>query len=390
MAKKENKKEAKKKRERVGIYLGIENGKKKYKYFYGSTKKEANAKAKNYKTDMDKGMNLLAEDTSFGFMLDTWLEAKKAEVSFGRYQCYDYSSKKFDCLRNNDIKLIRTADLQKIINEWSVMNTNTGRPSSRTSLKEMKLAASQIFQMAIDNRIIDYNPAKAIKIPKKEEESSRRALTDEEQQWIVNTPHRAQRMAMVMLYAGLRRGEIIPLTWADFLRDKKALNVNKSASLEEGKLVVKPHTKNGRDRVVYIPDNLFDYLCEEFKKAESIYMFPSAKGDMMTTNSFRRLWDSYMTELNLKYAKVPINARKPTSKYDPIKFPMLIPGFTPHWLRHTYATMLYHSGIDVLAARDQLGHKDIETTLQIYTHLDELHKTRALGKLNTYLKSINE
>lgn len=383
------KKDTRKRREQVSVFVGMENGKRKYQYFYGSTKREANAQAREYRKDMDKGMNLLVEDTSFGCMLDTWLEAKKAEVSFGRCQCYDYSSRKFGSLRNKDIKIIRTADLQKIINEWSSLNTNTGRPSSRASLKEMKLTVSQIFQMAIDNRIIDYNPAKAIKIPKKEEEASRRALTAEEQQWIVNTPHRAQRMAMVMLYAGLRRGEIIPLTWADFLRDKRALNVNKSVSVDEGKLVVKPHTKNGRDRIVYIPDVLFNYLCEEFKKADSIYMFPSAKGDMMTTNSFRRLWDSYMTELNLKYAKVPINTRKPTSKYDPIKFPMLIPCFTPHWLRHTYATMLYHSGIDVLAARDQLGHKDIETTLQIYTHLDELHKTRALDKLNIYLNTSN-
>ena len=48
---------------------------------------------------------------------------------------------------------------------------------------------------------------------------------------------------------------------------------------------------------------------------------------------------------------------------------------------------LYLAGVDVLTARDQLGHKDIKTTLEIYTHLDKLFKRRNMSKLNEYLDS---
>lgn len=65
---------------------------------------------------------------------------------------------------------------------------------------------------------------------------------------------------------------------------------------------------------------------------------------------------------------------------------MKISSFTPHWLRHTFATLLYLAGVDILTARDQLGHADIKTTLAIYTHLDKKYKRSNMGKLDEYLK----
>ncbi|MDR2571583.1 MAG: tyrosine-type recombinase/integrase [Oscillospiraceae bacterium] len=68
--------------------------------------------------------------------------------------------------------------------------------------------------------------------------------------------------------------------------------------------------------------------------------------------------------------------------------PFVIPRITPHWLRHTYATMLYFAGVDVLTAKEQLGHTDAQTTLGIYTHLDKTHKRKAMSKLDEYLSSV--
>ena len=66
---------------------------------------------------------------------------------------------------------------------------------------------------------------------------------------------------------------------------------------------------------------------------------------------------------------------------------MLIPEFTAHSLRHTYITMLYKAGVDVLTAKEQAGHADISTTLAIYTHLDSEFKKKTLTKLDDYLAS---
>lgn len=76
-----------------------------------------------------------------------------------------------------------------------------------------------------------------------------------------------------------------------------------------------------------------------------------------------------MTTLNKKYADlgkaqaIIANAEQVKKKPGPKKLPMLIPVFTPHQLRHTYITMLYLAGVDVLTAKEQAGHADISTTL---------------------------
>jgi len=99
------------------------------------------------------------------------------------------------------------------------------------------------------------------------------------------------------------------------------------------------------------------------------------------------MWESYLADLNIKYGDFSPFEKRPTSKFDPKGVPFVIPRITPHWLRHTFATMLYFAGVDVLTAKEQLGHADIQTTLRIYTHLDQQRKEKSMNKLNDYLKS---
>ena len=56
-------------------------------------------------------------------------------------------------------------------------------------------------------------------------------------------------------------------------------------------------------------------------------------------------------------------------------------------LRHTFCTMLYFAGVDVLTAQQQMGHSDAKTTLGIYTHLDSIHKRKQMSKLDDYLEN---
>jgi len=102
------------------------------------------------------------------------------------------------------------------------------------------------------------------------------------------------------------------------------------------------------------------------------------------------MWDSYLSDLNFKYGDFSPFERSPKSKFDPDGVPFVIPKITPHWLRHTFCTMLYFAGVDILTAKSQMGHKDIQTTLEIYTHLDACHKQKEIGKLNSYLDSASQ
>ena len=105
--------------------------------------------------------------------------------------------------------------------------------------------------------------------------------------------------------------------------------------------------------------------------------------------------ESYMNVLNAKYGDfdTDLTAKKKNgetkSRFAPGGLPVKIETFTPHQLRHTYASLLYKAGIDVLTAKSQLGHADIKTTLNIYTHLDAKFKLNSMAKLNDYLSTNN-
>lgn len=375
----------------VKIYLGIdETGKPSYKYCYGHTQKEADEKALQLKLSMCKGIDITAEKDTFGMWADRWLKVKTGEVSAGRAVVYQSHIKHLKTrLEHAQISKIRTADIQVIISDLAVKNPNTGKPMARDTLSGLKSTAIQIFQLTVDNRVMDYNPANAVKLPKANETQSRRALTEFEQAWINDTEHRAKRAAMVMMYAGLRRGEVIPLTWNDINLEVRTISVNKTVEKVNGAFALKDSAKTKASiRVVDIPQRLADYLRNESR--ESIYVCVSANKKIHTPSSWERMWDSYLADINIKYGDFSPFGKRPKSKFDPVGVPFVIPKITPHWLRHTFATMLYLAGVDILTAKEQLGHADIKTTLEIYTHLDAVYKRKAMNKLDDFLANAAE
>ena len=368
------------------VYIG--SG--KYKYVYAATQKELGEKIQELKIKLGKGIDISAERDTFGYWAEKWLKVKKMEVSHGRYKSYERKVKNYySTISKMEIAKIRSADIQEIIVESAECNPITGLPTAKQTLKEIKQTAAQILKFAIENRVLDYNCALCVKIPTEAKQETKKALTDEQRLWIDQTPHRAQTAAMIMLYAGLRRGEVIPLLWADINLENGTISVNKSVEFINGKPNIKPGGKtDAATRIVYIPQKLISYL-RPLKKPPLELVCPSAKGKLMSDSAWKRLWESYIKELNFRYAdfgnSVICAGEKPKSKYSPHKLPILIPKFTAHSLRHTYITMLYKAGVDVLTAKEQAGHSDIQTTLEIYTHLDAEYKQKTISKLDEYL-----
>ena len=380
-------------RVKSAVYIG--DG--KYKYVYAVNNKELAQKVQELKIQLGKGIDITAELDTFGVWTERWLKLKKAEVSNGRYNTYTYRVKNLAPLRNVQIGKIRTADVQEVIFDLAAEGY------AAKTLKDVKNAASQIFKMAISNRVIDFNPAESVKIPVSaaSDHEPRRALTEEEQRWILApSENRGHHAAMIMMFAGLRRGELIPLLWSDIDLENGTISVNKSVEMINGKSVVKRGAKTeAGERVVYIPKVLIDYL-STVDRQNNMLVCPSAKGDMLTDSGWKRMWDSYLAELNFKFGNFdsiierdsktgePRKYQKPKSRFAPKKIPFVIPRITAHWLRHTFITMMYMAGVDLLTAKEQAGHADVQTTMEIYTHLDKIYKTKQISKLDEYLSKI--
>lgn len=368
------------------IYLGTENGKRIVKTVYGKTMQELEENEREIRVKLKKGFNLMEDKKTFGSWVKVWLEEKEMTVSNGRYVNYKSAIEKFYPLYSTRLEKLYSIDFQRIINRWATKNEVTGKPSSKASLEEMKRAASQVYKLAIDNRVTEFNPLTGVKIKAVQSQTSRRALTEEEQRWIRETPHRAQMAAMIMMYAGLRRGELIPLKWNDIDFQENTISVTKSVEKINGHFELKDGAKSENGvRVIPMPDILSSYLREKKKEAASIFVCPKAKGQMMTESAFRRMWESYLVELNFRYGDFSAYGGRKNSVHDPEGVPMVIERFTPHYLRHTYASILFMSGVDVMTAKELMGHADIETMLGIYTHLSKTYKKKEISKLNEYL-----
>jgi integrase len=376
MAKKSNKKRSDG-RIAVQVYLGLVDGKRKYKTVYGTTQKEADQKAEELKAKLRKGFDIEKENDSFSKWAEMWLTQKSIEIGTSQKESYKGSIDKLnEYIGNYALKSIRTFDIQSIINDYYIENPTTKKPSSKRLLELIKNTAVQIFQFAIENRVLDFNPAVSVKIPKNAVQSSRRALTYDERSWIINTPHRMQTAAMIMMFAGLRKGELIPLTWKDVDLNNGTISVNKAVEMIDRKPRVKSTKTQAGIRTIYIPDILKNYLANQ--KKDNILVCPSLNGNMFTKDSFRSSWESYLNEIDIKFGYHP----QKQSKHDPRFHGRTIPNITPHMLRHTFCSMMYESGVDVMSAKNQMGHADIQTTLNIYTHISSEHTAKEMQKMN--------
>ena len=363
------------------IYLGLdESNKKKYKYLYASSEKELRRLESELLSKLNKGIDIVTADDTYQQWLDRLKAVIETELTESEYETLvaraSYFSKKFG---NTPLNEIGQQAVQPVINEVFKCNPTTHKPSAKRTVERYLSAASAVFEYAIENRAVDFNPCRYVKIPKAAKTNERRALTQEERKWVEEMPHRAQLPAMLMMYSGLRKGEVTALLWSDIDFNNKTITVNKSFDFKQCK-IKSPKTASGV-RVVSVPDKLIDFLKEQPKT--SVLVVTGANGQRMTETAWKRLWESYINDLNLKYGKA-VNKR---NKFDPKGNIMTIEPFTPHCLRHTFCTIMYEAGIDVLTAKEQMGHSDVKTTLSIYTHLDKIYKKKNISKLDEYLEN---
>lgn len=368
------------------IYIGKgPDGKRKYHTIYAATAKEADRLAAEYRTSLGRGLDPHSRARTVKDLLDALMASKAAQgVGISWQRCLANHIGHLRQIWAIPADKVRTADVQAVLNELAQDGL------SHKTISQIAGTLSAAFRLAIPE-VVQYNPCDKAVVPAGKPAKRREWLDEERQGWVLNTPHRAQRAAMVMMLAGLRRGEATALTWADIDLDSRTITVNKSWDFAAGR-VKAPKTASG-ERVVHIPRLLADCLrAEREADPSTLYVVHTATGGRMTDIAWRRMWDSYMSDLNVKYGYHGAVSKYATRKKDESgkeqgALPMVIRTFTPHELRHTFCTLLYMAGVDVLTARDQMGHASVQVTQEIYTHLDAKHKARKMEALDGYLSA---
>ncbi len=305
------------------IYLGRdENGKRKYKSVYAKTPAELKEKETSVRLQLGQGLDVLSQRDSFATWADDWLRLKeKEQITCRQMDNYRRAVKLWkEELPGYEIGQVRADDVERVL----IALSDQGLAQRTVDL--YRSAMRQIMRRAV-GRVIPTNPVEQVELAavgRKAEQ--RRALTAEEQQWIWNTPHRAQPVAVIMMLSGLRRGELAALTWNDVDLKARTITVNKTIEYDSnGTPTLRHVTKSDAGmRTVDIPQRLADYMAA--MPRDGLLVIHSAKGEVMTATAWAKLWRSYMRELNIKYAtRTPADLeRMRSSKPPPKVFDMTI------------------------------------------------------------------
>lgn len=382
-------KERRKKRDdglyQVELRYVDDNGVSKKKSFYGKTQTEANKKRDNFKRDLESGIAVDKIDTTVTQWVTKWLETRaKKDSTKATTATYDMYKRESDRL----VAAVGKKRLRDVVKSDILSILYDRADKSKSAISKTKLVLRQIFRAAIGDRIIIIDPFESIKatdLPKGSE-GSHRALNPAERDLVTQTwkAHRFGPAAMIMLYAGLRRGEVVALEWKNIDLKKRSIHVENALAFQNNRPVDKD-TKNSEERDIPIWDPLFEVL--QSIKGKKGLVCTAADGKKFSETAVKKAWGSYTNFIaekqngcRYRWAGKYLKAKGGQAAWAPCNIRM-------HDLRHTFCTMLYDAGVDVKRAQYLMGHKSLEVTMKIYTHLSEERKAKSDDAMDKYLKT---
>lgn len=189
---------------------------------------------------------------------------------------------------------------------------------------------------------------------------------------------------MIVMLAGLRSGELFALKWESVNLEARELTVHEAVERKSNKSKDKDSTKTEAGmRVLPICDPLYEAFLRVPEATRTGYVAKSAKGKQLTVSAFNCGLDGFLLAMTRVLRDEPVEqkGRRPKPKTEQewaeeAKKPKM--DFLAHdLLRHEFASLLYDARADLKSAQYYLGHANIVTTMNLYTHLTKERENKA-------------
>lgn len=253
---------------------------------------------------------------------------------------------------------IDTIKVRKWQNELISYRDEDGKPFSQTYLKTVNNQLSALMNYAVSHYKLSSNPCRAAGSMGKSKADEMNIWTQAEyEQFSKEISKSSMKLAFdILFYTGMRSGELLALTPADILSNKR-IDINKNyAKIKGEELFLEPKTPKSK-RCISIPDFLYDDIQDYISKLYGI-----GRGD--------RIFYFQKTALEKEMKRVAERAGlKPIRVHD---------------LRHSHASMLIELGFTPLEIADRLGHESVKTTLDTYSHLYPDKDQKLADRLNQF------
>ena len=319
------------------------------------------AKRDAKKAELLKGEYVSRNGITFATWALQWLkEYKQISLSPNTYEVYEIMLTKHVVSHIGKLPLqkITDRDVQHCINIVS-------KKVAPTTTKKIAMVTKQCFAQAVVSRVISFNPAKHLKIPKQVKARQKTAFTDEELGLIINAAQKPVKAyvnptlfpaLMLMIETGARRGEILGLQWKNV--DADTIKIQDTVVQVHGKSFEKDTPKNNSSiRVLGISEETMALI--KGIRGTSPYVFHTGSGSPISPRNFNRRFAEWCIDAGLYTVEI----REKKGKKVEVK----VPTHTPHELRHTFITNMINNGESIANLQPLTGHATSRVLIE-YAH----------------------
>lgn len=358
------------------IYNGIN------KEFYGRTIKEVKTKIEEFESSNMYFVKTDVQKQTFGEYLENWFKNVRInDVESSTYLRNQQTIKyyiKDSTLYNSQITNIDSEMCQCLIDKLS-------KKYARSTIGKVYVLLNLCFSYAVDRNHISDNPMIKVKMPKesslnKKKKESKWLIQDDVEKLILEAERVNTRefrikgkigervygvnayYAILIIYTGLRIGELMALTWDDIDLKNKTLNVNKARTkgIIDGKiaLYIKDPKSESGIRIIPLSDRAI-YALEKIKEYSDNKNSNLIVNNTSSESNITRTVNSMLFRSGCSVEKCGLHA-----------------------LRHTFGSLLLEKGVDLKTISYLLGHSDITVTANIYLHVSREKAVNSIEVLN--------
>jgi integrase len=368
------------------VHIGYNaQGQASRKYFYGDTREEVARKVAELSSDVFNGILPAEADkrTTGDYIIDWALRFKRVEVSartFG-WCLYIINSHINPIIGNVPLKQLSVNHIQALLREKSKQGYG------KRLLNGIRDTLGQALTHAVVTKLLISTPMTGVVMPKQ------KINPDSERDKSLSLETRTKLLAAIecdksmkpvlttMMFTGLRTQEVLALTWGNIDLDARTMRIDRAVTVEpefddkgvrtnRKTVIAAPKTRSSY-RTVFLPDVVVAVLSELRNKL--------AEKDSLLIAQDAPVFFSERTGKGYTYGGFRANFRRFLGRNN-----LAESGITLHMFRHTFATMLLENEVNPRVVQGILGHSDVSTTLNIYSHvINEVYENvaDALGSL---------